>query len=230
MLELGVVVEGRRWRLALAALLALVAVVVVLQLRHPAEADAAARCATRAEQAAERAAAVTGAGERVVVIGDSWSVGFGLAALERSWPSRLDARVRVAGFSGSGFSATASPCPGVGFAARAADAVADGADLVVVQGGLNDFDQPPESVERGFRALVADLAAYDLVVVGPHRAPSRAAGAERVDALLERLCAEAGVRYLRPLDLDLPYLADRLHLTEDGHRRFGDWVAGQLTG
>lgn len=224
---------GRRWRVALAVVLGLVAAAAVLQLRHPAEADTAARCAIRSEQAAERAAVTTGAGERVAVIGDSWSVGFGLPELERSWPSRLDARVQVAGFSGSGFSATASPCPGVSFADRAADAVVDGPELVVVQGGLNDFDQTPQSIEAGFSALVAGLAAYSperVVVVGPHRAPSRASGAERVDALLERLSAQAGLRYLRPLDLDLTYLPDRLHLTEAGHRAFGDWVAEQLRG
>ena len=59
---------------------------------------------------------VTGSGERVVVVGDSWSAGLGLDDPVQSWPSRLPGRIHVAGFSGTGFSAHASPCGRVSFA------------------------------------------------------------------------------------------------------------------
>ncbi|WP_139306490.1 SGNH/GDSL hydrolase family protein [Nocardioides exalbidus] len=196
-------------------------------------ADRAGAGATRCQQhrvdARERASIVTGEGEQVLVIGDSWSVGLGQEDLGVSWPDRLPGRVHVAGFSGSGFSASASSCGHVSFHARAAAAVAVVRPrLVVVEGGLNDFDRTDAAIERGFRSLMGDLVAEHVVVVGPAAAPSRAAAIPRVDAVLARLCAEYGVPYIPTDDLDLDYLDDDLHLTEDGHAEFGDAVAERI--
>ena len=70
-------------------------------------ADRAGAGATRCQQhridARDRAAAVSGAGSPVLVIGDSWSVGLGQDDLGASWAARLPGEVHVAGFSGSGF-------------------------------------------------------------------------------------------------------------------------------
>jgi acyl-CoA thioesterase-1 len=187
-------------------------------------------CELFASDSAARAQQVTGRGERVVVIGDSWSAGLGLDRPVRSWPSRLKGQVHVAGFSGSGFSAGASPCRGVSFADRAGAAVA-GADLVVVEGGLNDWDQPDADIRAGFARLVRVLRAADasnVVVVGPARAPSREARVSHVDALLAELSSRYAVGYVSTVDLDLDYLDDRLHLTEAGHRAFGDAVSRRI--
>jgi acyl-CoA thioesterase-1 len=186
------------------------------------------RCDRFASDSEARAAAVTGSGERVVVIGDSWSAGLGLDRIASSWPSRLPGTVHVAGFSGSGFSEAASPCAGVSFADRAPAAVRGGADLVVVEGGLNDYDVPTTAIRTGFRRLMAELRGHRVVVVGPATAPSRATEVPRVDALLSRLSAAYDVDYVRTSGLDLPYLPDRLHLTPAGHEQFGDFVAGEL--
>jgi acyl-CoA thioesterase-1 len=186
------------------------------------------RCERFAAASATRADAVTGSGERVVVIGDSYSAGLGLTDAAGSWPTRLPGRVHVAGFSGSGFSRGASRCPGVSFAERAPAAVRGGADLVVVEGGLNDFDQPAADFRTGFRRLMTELSGYSVVVVGPVTAPSRAAAVPRVDALLASLTSEYDVPYVRTSDLALPYLSDRLHLTPAGHATFGDAVARAL--
>jgi acyl-CoA thioesterase-1 len=188
----------------------------------------ARHCARFAQASAERAAADSGAGSSVVVIGDSYSVGLGLDRPDRSWPSRLEGRVHVAGFSGSGFSATASGCGDVSFSDRAADAVADGADLVVVEGGLNDFDQSAAEITAGFQRLMVVLGGRPVVIVGPARAPSRAAAVARVDQLLSRLAAASGAAYVRTSGLDLDYLDDRLHLTEAGHRALGTYVAARV--
>jgi acyl-CoA thioesterase-1 len=185
-------------------------------------------CARFAADSAARAAQVTGSGQRVVVVGDSWSVGYGLDGPVSSWAARLPGRVRVAGFSGSGFSVGASPCDGVSFAQRAAEAVDGGADLVVVAGGLNDFDQPSAAIRLGFERLLSALAGHRVVVVGPASAPSRAGAVPRVDALLASLAREFGVGYVRTTDLELEYLPDGLHLTPAGHRAFGDAVAARL--
>ena len=106
--------------------------------------------------------------------------------------------VHVAGFSGSGFSARASTCGRVSFHDRAPTALGVRPALVVVEGGLNDYDQPAAAIDRGFRDLMADLAGQRVVVVGPADAPARAGAVPRVDALLD--VAERAVR--RPVRPD----------------------------
>lgn len=210
---------------ALVVLLAVAGLAGLTSVRAGAAGD---RCDRYAAASRARATAVTGTGARVVVIGDSWSAGLGLGRPADSWPSRLPGAVHVAGFSGSGFSADASPCVGVSFAERAPAALRGGADLVVVEGGLNDYDQPVRAIDRGFRNLMADLAGQHVVIVGPATAPLRARAVPRVDDRLEVLADLYGVPYVRTSDLDLAYLDDGLHLTEDGHREFGDAVAERL--
>ena len=185
-------------------------------------------CQQHRIDARERAGIVTGTGERVLVLGDSWAVGLGQEDLASSWAGRLPGEVHVDGFSGSGFSAHASSCGRVSFHDRAPTAVGVRPALVVVEGGLNDYDQSALEITRGFRALMADLAGQHVVVVGPADAPARQGAVPRVDALLDSLSAQYGVPYVRTSDLDLTYLADRLHLTEDGHRTFGDAVAERI--
>jgi acyl-CoA thioesterase-1 len=219
-----------RQRARLVVVLFVVLVVGVLSVHVAARAGGAQGgvCARFAADSAARAAQVAGSGSRVVVIGDSWSVGLGLDETASSWAARLPGRVRVAGFSGSGFSTGASPCDGVSFAQRAAAAVAGGADLVVVEGGLNDVDQPSAAIRAGFARLMSVLAGHRVVVVGPASAPSRARAVPRVDALLASLAREFGVDYVRTADLELEYLPDGLHPTPAGHRAFGDAVAARI--
>ena len=188
------------------------------------------RCRQHRADARERAAVVTGSGERVLVIGDSWSVGLGQDDLGASWARDLAGEVHVAGFSGSGFSPRASGCGAVSFADRATTALAIRPQLVVVEGGLNDYDQPAAEITTGFRELMADLAGRRVVVVGPARAPARSRAVPRVDALLDSLSREYGVPYVATSDLSLDYLPDRLHLTADGHRDFGTAVAERIAG
>jgi acyl-CoA thioesterase I len=186
------------------------------------------RCERFTAASAARADAVTGSGRRVVVIGDSYSAGLGLTDLAGSWPTRLPGEVHVAGFSGSGFSAHASLCGRVSFADRASAAVRGGADPVVVEGGLNDFDQPPAAIRAGFRRLMVELEGHPVVVVGPVAAPSRASAVPRVDGLLASLARKYDVAYVRTSHLDLRYLSDQLHLTPAGHAALGDFVAAAL--
>lgn len=186
------------------------------------------RCEQFAAASVKRGDLVTGSGERVVVVGDSWSAGLGLDHPVQSWPSRLPGRVHVAGFSGSGFSEKASPCGPVSFADRAPEALRGGADLVVVEGGLNDFDRSRAEIKAGFARVLQATAAYRTVVVGPATAPARAAKVPRVDRLLAHLSHRYGVAYLSMVDLTLPYLDDHLHPTAAGHATFGDAVAARI--
>lgn len=187
------------------------------------------RCTEFRAAARERAELVTGSGEKVLVIGDSYSVGLGVRA-EDSWPTRLAGRVQVEGFSGSGFSRGASPCGDQSYGARAARSLPDRPGLVVVEGGLNDFDQPRAAISDGFKRLMTALAGRQVLVVGPAPAPDRAGAVPAVDEQLATLAEEYDVGYLSMLDADLPYLPDGLHLTAAGHREFGDRVAAALSG
>ena len=186
------------------------------------------RCERFAAQSVARAGMVTGSGQRVVVIGDSWSAGLGLDHPAQSWPSRLPGRVHVAGFSGSGFSEKASPCGPVSFADRAPAALRHGADLVVVEGGLNDFDRSRAEIKAGFVRAMKDTAGYRTLVVGPATAPARAGAVPRVDRLRAHRAGRDAVPYRSMVVLQLPYLPDRLHLQPAGHRTFGDAVAERI--
>jgi acyl-CoA thioesterase-1 len=214
--------------LAAGLVVAALAALVPLLVPGGATGAVAQHCARLALASQARERLVTGHGDRVVVIGDSYSVGLGLHHPEDSWPTELPGRVQVYGFSGSGFSAHASGCRAVAYADRTPAAIHNGADLVVVEGGLNDYDQPAAAVRSGFRTLVGELAGRRLLVVGPPAAPARDAGARRVDAILREEAALADVPYLSMLGRHFDYLDDELHLTPAGHRAFGDAVATAL--
>lgn len=208
-------------------MLALVAVLIAVFLTTTrARGSEAALCSRHAVDAAARSQIVTGTGRPVTVIGDSWTVGLGLSDLGSSWPSTLPARVSVAGFSGSGFSRYASHCGDRAFATRVS--ATRGADLVIVAGGLNDFDQPTDDIRAGFRSLISSLDSRPVVVVGPASAPSRASAVERVSSTLAALSEAYGVPYIDTSSWALSYLPDRLHLTAAGHSAYGQRVADEL--
>jgi acyl-CoA thioesterase-1 len=217
----------RRIRLVLAASVAsvLATLGVVVVLLHDGASAAESSCARTQAASVARASIVTGHGPRTLVIGDSWAAGFGLWNIGRSFPSYLPGRVHVAAFSGSGFSEGATHCRHESYADRAPEALRGGASLVVVEGGLNDTDQPPADVVSGFHRLMSVLHGHRVVVIGPTAAPKRGDSVYPVDALLARLCAAARVPYMSTLGIELPYQGDRLHPTADGAGIFGEAVA-----
>ena len=212
----------------LGSLVALLVVLTTFWVTSTAQAGDGDRCERFAAGSVERAALVTGSGPETLVIGDSWSAGLGLDDLADSWPTRLPGTVRVAGFSGSGFSHDASECGDVSFASRASAALTPATGLVVVEGGLNDHDASDAEIAAGFTRLVEALDGHQVVVVGPAAAPSRAEAVRRVDELLAGLADQAGWGYVSAYDWELGYLPDQLHLTPEGHRAFGDLVAAAV--
>ncbi|NHA00524.1 hypothetical protein G5V59_12155 [Nocardioides sp. W3-2-3] len=216
-----------RHRLVLAVLVVLLAATVTgtVWARAGARPD---RCGLTAERADARAALVTGKGPEVLVVGDSYSVGAGLPYAD-SWPTRLPGRVRVDGFSGSGFSVGASACGDRSYATRLPRSLRPGTRLVVVEGGLNDFDQPQADIEAGFTRLLAALGDTPVLVVGPPEVPHRPAGTVRaVDATLSRLATEHHTPYLSMVGVDLTLLDDGVHPDAAGQRVFGDVVAARV--
>lgn len=209
----------------LAALLALGLVAATTALVWGRAGAGPDRCAQRADRAERRSDLVTGTGPEVLVIGDSYSVGAGVRP-DESWPVRLPGRVRVDGFSGSGFSVGASGCGDLSYATRAPRSLRTTTELVVVEGGLNDTDQPAADLEGGARRLLRLLDGRRVLVVGPPATPDRTwTEVARVDATLARIVAEYGASYLSMLDTELTYLDDDLHPDPAGHRVFGDRVA-----
>ncbi|WP_028656612.1 SGNH/GDSL hydrolase family protein [Nocardioides sp. J54] len=212
----------------LGVLLALGLVVVATALVWGRAGADANPCARRADRAEQRSRLVTGSGPEVLVIGDSYSVGAGVA-LRDSWPVRLPGRVRVDGFSGSGFSVGASPCGDVSYGTRAPAALRPATDLVVVEGGLNDTDRPAAELEEGVERLLRRLDGRRVLVVGPPVTPDRPRShAERVDATLARIAREHQASYLSMLGTELTFLDDDLHPDPAGHRTFGDVVAARV--
>ncbi len=218
----------RSWGVSVAFACAVLAGTVAASAGDGAHASFNEWCDRTAAASELRRDRVTGTGPRIAVIGDSYSQGLGLGAPADSWPSRLDGRVVVDGFAGSGFSEGASGCSGVAFGDRVARALATEPDLVVVQGGLNDSDRTDEAITAGAQRVLSGLSGEHVVVVGPPTAPRRADAVERVDALLAEVAEEAGVAYVRTADWELEYLPDRLHLTPAGHRALGDRVASAV--
>lgn len=189
-------------------------------------------CERYANQSAVREQVVHGvdAGRSIAVIGDSYSAGLLLDDLAASWPSRLSGEVHVYGFSGSGFAKQSSPCRNVSYADRARRALQGNPQLLVVQGGLNDVGEPTADVRAGVRRLLRAVGDVPVAIVGPPSAPARRDGAEQVDRVLAQEARRAGVPYVSTFDLALAYLDGGLHLTPEGHREFGDAVAGALPG
>ncbi|WP_155858779.1 SGNH/GDSL hydrolase family protein [Candidatus Blastococcus massiliensis] len=214
---------------ALAVVLA-VAVGVVVWLGQDDTADCDAALETRARQMSEPIG-----GRTVAVLGDSYTQGTGLAGPEVAWPAaleeRLGAPVVIDGVGSTGFT-TRGFCTGaeVTYGARLDDDWAE-AEVVVVQGGVNDaLTGRPDDVAAAAEDVLGELEEVPtVVVVGPPSIP--AAEAEElstVDAALRQAAEDAGRAYVPLLGKDIPLLDDRVHPTEAGHQRIAELVAAAL--
>lgn len=208
-----------------AALLGVLAVLTVVQ---PAVSRPPDRCTQFAQASRTLAENPTGSGRRIAVVGDSYAAGLALEDPATAWTRRLPGRVQVFAFSGSGFARRSSSCVAVAYFQRVPQALAGDPDLVVAEGGLNDVTQTDQQIRAGFRRLLAEVGDRPLLIVGPPAAPERIAQARRVDRVLRAVTRRTGTPYLSTIGLRLDYLDDRLHLTVEGHRVFGEAVAKRI--
>lgn len=193
--------------------------------------DAQGDCGERLARSRERAAMVSRSDEsalRIAVLGDSYAVGTGLSDPADSWPTYLPGEVYVDGFGGSGFSASAGSCRGVAYGDRLGAVLGSAPGLVVIQGGLNDWRSPTTEIEEALARLLEQAADTPILIVGPASAPRRLEEVARVDAALATVAGAYDVGYVSAAAWRLDYLADRLHLTEAGHRVFGEAVAAAI--
>ena len=136
---------------------------------------------------------------------------------------------KVVGRPVLGFSVGASRCGDRSYATRAPRSLRPATELVVVEGGLNDTDQPNADLEGGARRLLRLLDGRRVLVVGPPPTPDRTwTEVARVDATLRRIAGEYGASYLSMLKAELSFQDDDLHPDPAGHRVFGDLVAARV--
>ena len=225
------------WTAAGAALVVVGAVVaLVVSGSPPEEPEAAAPCwAVLEAQRDLGPGPVTSGSPTVVVLGDSFSLGIGVAGPEVAWPAalgeRLGAEVVVDGVGGTGFT-TRGFCPQspVLYGERV-DADPPDAEVVVVQGSVNDATGGrPEDVGAAAEDVLEDLEDVPtVVVVGPPVIPAAETADIRViDAALREAAADAGRVYVPLLDAGIPISPDRVHPTLEGHQRIAELVADEI--
>ncbi len=103
---------------------------------------------------------------RILVLGDSLSAGYGVAARD-AFPVRLEARLRSRGFNVRVINASVSGDTSAGGRARLNWALADKPDLVVVELGANDALRglPPQVTYANLDAIVSRLKARNIGVL-----------------------------------------------------------------
>jgi len=221
----------RRWAwVAGAAVVALVIGAGVVGFRQWRASEArATSCAAIREQADERGEIVTIEGTNgvhIAILGDSYSSGDGLPDWRDAWPYALQeqtgATVSVAGIGMTGF-VNAGFCEGDEFGSRATDIAEVSPDLVIIQGGINDWQSDADSVTSAATSVISSFDA-PVIVVGPADSLQRPEVA-LVDSALRQATADTGATYVSMLDEPLPMLPDQVHLTGEGHRQFAALVA-----
>lgn len=169
---------------------------------------------------------VAGEGTKAYVLGDSWTSGWALERPTDGYAYLLAASLgwdaRVDGGPGTGF-ANGGECGGQDFAARASSVPADAA-VVVVEGGLNDadrLDDLPDAVDDVLGTIEEKAPDAQVYVVGVQ--VSEVADGRRLARLNRALVAGAeanGATFVDTTEWALPYIADDVHLTPEGHRAF----------
>lgn len=186
-------------------------------------------CAVIKQQQADRGPVITipGANPHVAIIGDSYSSGDTLDNYQDAWPFAFAAdtgdTVTLSGIGWTGF-VDGGVCDTDAFGSRTA--IADGADLVIIEGGLNDIPTP-NGVAAAVDEMVGKIGASRVVIVGPADTPATQ-GEEAIDAILRDATTEAGAKYVSALNWKLTFGPDQTHLDPAGHKAFAQNVADAI--
>lgn len=200
-----------------------------------------------AEAAARIQAAEEAKPPSVVFIGDSWTYGVGatdnngyaqLAVEQLGWPHA------IFGVGGSGYTVTGAPGAGESastFGDRARNLDGSTADIVVVQGSLNDRASPAADIGLAARQTFADLRAAlsnpdaQILVVGSSYTPdSTREQIDRINSAIASAAEEAGLPFVNPAEENWTDPADDRvwfngnHINDAGHRAVADQVVALL--
>ncbi|MGM7666203.1 SGNH/GDSL hydrolase family protein [Microbacterium sp. A93] len=182
----------------------------------------------------------------VLVFGDSWTYGSAASAPTLGYAyllaNLLDGTTTVDGVRGSGYLKPGWDGPDFGQRIAALDLTLD-ADLVIIQGSINDREQGAEgyreAVTAAWDALAATYPDAAIVVLGPapHELPV-GVGTARIDRDLSALAAARGWWYISPVQeewiTDKNYLdvidvgLGNKHPSTDGHHYLAEKVAAAL--
>jgi lysophospholipase L1-like esterase len=192
--------------------------------------------------AAEQPASTTGAEERptVTFLGDSWTVGEGATA-RRGYAvltgEQLDWQYQVLGVGGSGYTRSGA---GSTFGQRVDRAIDTEADVIVVQGSLNERRGVPGALAPAARATLRHLRAAadpqtEILVVGASYVPGTpAATIEWINDDIADAAAQAGVRFVDPAagnwtdPTDPAIWYDANHPNDAGHQLIADRMTSLL--
>lgn len=166
-----------------------------------------------------------------VVLGDSYSEGWGLKNPMRSWPTAygraVNRTVYVNAVGASGL-VSAGFCQDTTILQRLDRALAAAPDQLIVQTGLNDLTSSDADI-RAALATIASRASMPVVLIGPPIVPARPAALSRhIDTLFRQVAAEHGWRYVSLVPLSLSMQADHAHPTTAGQQTLARYIVGAL--
>jgi lysophospholipase L1-like esterase len=187
--------------------------------------------------------ATGGDARSVTFVGDSWTKGAG-ATERRGYAvltgERLGGSYSVLGVGGSGYTRRGPGESGSTFGERIDAAVATGADVIVVQGSLNErrgtlTDLEPAAVETLTRLRAEAAPDTGVLVIGASYNPGTPdATIDRINRAIEAAADQAGIpfvdpaaeRWIDPVDPGL--WADPIHPNDAGHLLVAEHVARLL--
>lgn len=195
--------------------------------------QACAPNAANAEAAPDQAGPATGT--PALIIGDSYTTGWGLEQEGDSWAYQtadsLDLAATVEGFPGTGY-VTDGACGDNSFDARLKLPSSPPPTTVIIQGGINDaiFGKEITAIDTAARALCNRIQTTDpnalLVLVGPPTLPNTP-DAPTVSATLQRVANETGALYVDLSEVNFE-TTDGTHPDTRGHTAIAEAVISAI--
>jgi lysophospholipase L1-like esterase len=221
--------SDRRWTVA--GICALILAIVVL-------APAVGIALTRAGESPPVVSAAPLVGlkpKKIVVMGDSYTEGTREGGLGASnWlqlaarqlrREGVDMKLNADGSGGTGYATRGHG--GTTFVDEAKRVVEADDDIVMVFGGLNDVETPPEEVRAGVHETLAETRARapmaQIIVVGPaYPGPDPTPEILQIRDIIADEAAQANVAFTDPIAdqwfVNEPQMIGELHPTDEGHR------------
>lgn len=159
----------------------------------------------------------------VTVLGDSYAAASLLEQESEGWVTQLgkanDWAANVNAIMGTGF-INGGPCGTQQFSTRLENVLATDPKTVIVAGGLNDHGKPGEAIAAAVSTLLEGLKEVpEVIVVGPTDAPA-IDDDSMVDAAMKAAVEAEGRTYISAYEWELPFLADGVHMTKEGHASY----------
>jgi lysophospholipase L1-like esterase len=186
----------------------------------------------------------------VMVLGDSYTAGIAATPPEETYAAEtartLGWQIIIAGYGGTGFATPGRVRKTFSTSYEEKLAWRPAPDMVMVAGGHNDWNQPPDLVAGTARQLLMKIRqrwpATELVVTGPMWGGDAPPRALRIRDALKGVAAELRLPFIDPIEerwvtgnrgrrtgtAKLYILADGIHPNPAGNRHFADRLITDL--